>query len=114
MTLKLLSLLILSSLCASAGTLLLKAGATGRIELVQFVNLHIAGGLALYAMGSIFWIFVMASQPLSIVYPCTALTFVLVLLGSYFFQGDRPQLINLLGVVLILAGVGLVMWRRVA
>ena len=54
MTWKLLSLLILSSLCASAGTLLLKAGATGRIEFQQFVNFQIVCGLALYAMGSVF------------------------------------------------------------
>jgi drug/metabolite transporter (DMT)-like permease len=54
----------------------------------------------------------MSRQPLSIVYPFTALSLVLVLLGAVVFQGERPSLINMLGILVVLAGIGLVVWER--
>lgn len=105
-------LLMSGAICAASGTLMLKAGATGRTELLQFINPWVIVGLALYAMGSGFWILAMAKEPLSVVYPFTALSFVLVLAGAVVFQGERPSLINLVGVGVVLAGIGLVMWGR--
>ena len=105
-------LLTMGALCAASGTLMLKAGATGRTELLQFLNPWVIFGLMLYGLGSLFWIFAMAKEPLSVVYPFTALSFVLVLAGAVVFQGERPTATNLLGVAVVLAGIGLVMWGR--
>jgi undecaprenyl phosphate-alpha-L-ara4N flippase subunit ArnE len=91
---------------------MLKTGATGRTELLQFFNISIIAGLALYAVGSGMWIFGMSRQPLSVVYPFTALSFVLVLLGAIAFQGERPSFINLVGIGVVMAGIGLVVWGR--
>lgn len=104
--------LIGGSLCAASGTLLLKAGAVGRTELLQFVNLYVIAGLGLYGLGSAMWIFGMSKEPLTVVYPFTALSFILVLLGAVVFQGERPSLLNIVGVVVVLAGIGLVVWGR--
>jgi undecaprenyl phosphate-alpha-L-ara4N flippase subunit ArnE len=104
--------LIGGSCCAAAGTLLLKAGAAGRDELLEFINIYVVVGLALYALGSAMWLFSLSSEPLTVVYPFTALSFVLVLLGAVVFQGERPSLINLAGVLVVLAGIGLVVWGR--
>ncbi|GGC31677.1 hypothetical protein GCM10011371_18910 [Novosphingobium marinum] len=98
--------------CAACGTLLLKAGATGRTDILQFVNPYIFFGFALYGLGSVLWILSMAKEPLSVVYPFTALSFVLVLLGAVVFQGERPTLTNLIGVAVVVAGIGLVVWGR--
>jgi undecaprenyl phosphate-alpha-L-ara4N flippase subunit ArnE len=92
--------------------LLLKAGATGRTEFLQFVNPYIVIGLGLYALGSLLWIASMSSLPLTVVYPFTALSFVLVLLGAVVFQGERPSAVNLIGTVFVLVGIGLVVWGR--
>ncbi len=105
-------LLIGGSVCAASGTLMLKAGATGRSELVQFLNVYVVVGLVLYGLGSGLWILAMAKEPLSVVYPFTALSFVLVLGGAVVFQGERPALINLIGIGVVLAGIGLVVWGR--
>lgn len=105
-------LLIGGSLCAAGGTLMLKAGATGRTELFQFINPWVIAGLTFYALGSGLWILAMAKEPLSIVYPFTALSFVLVLAGAVVFQGERPGLVNLIGIALVIAGIGLVVWGR--
>jgi undecaprenyl phosphate-alpha-L-ara4N flippase subunit ArnE len=104
--------LIGGSLCAATGTLMLKAGAVGRTELLQFLNIYILVGLGLYGLGSGLWIFGMSREPLSVVYPFTALSFVLVLAGAIVFQGERPSLMNVIGVIVVLVGIGLVVWGR--
>lgn len=100
------------SLLAATGTLMLKTGANGRTELLQFVNWQIALGLGLYGIGSALWIYSMSKQPLSVVYPFTGLSFVLVLGGAILFQGERPSPINLIGVTVVMAGIGLIVWGR--
>lgn len=105
-------LLMGGAICAASGTLMLKTGATGRTGLVDFINPWIFAGLALYGLGSGMWILAMAKEPLSVVYPFTALSFVLVLGGAVVLQGERPGLVNLIGVAVVLAGIGLVVWGR--
>jgi drug/metabolite transporter (DMT)-like permease len=105
-------LLIGGSVCAASGTLLLKAGANGRTALIEFVNLWVIAGLALYMVGSGLWILAMAKEPLSVVYPFTALSFVLVLGGAIVFQGERPALVNLIGIGVVMVGIALVVWGR--
>lgn len=100
------------AVCAASGTLLLKMGATGRSELAAFINLWVLAGLAVYALGVGLWILAMSREPLSVVYPFTALSFVLVLVGAVIFQNERPSLVNLVGIAVVLAGIGLVMWGR--
>lgn len=107
-----LALLLGGALCASIGTLMLKEGANGRTELLAFINVWIVGGLAIYGMGSVLWIFAMARQPLSVVYPFTALSFVLVLVGAIVIHGERPSPVNLVGIAVVIAGIGLVVWGR--
>lgn len=100
------------ALLAAAGTLMLKLGASGRTEVLEFANWQIVAGLALYGLGSGLWIYCMSREPLSVVYPFTALSFVLVLGGAVVFQGERPSLINLAGVAVVIAGIGLIVWGR--
>ena len=104
--------LIGGSFCAAAGTLMLKTGAAGRTELLQFINSYIVVGLGLYGLGSAMWIFGMSREPLTVVYPFTALSFVLVLLGAVVFQGERPSPVNIAGMVVVLLGIGMVVWGR--
>ncbi len=102
------AILVLGSLCASMGTVLLKLGATGRTELLAFVNGQIILGLALYGLGAIFWIYGLSRQNLTSVYPFTVLSFVIVYAAGVFGLGEIPSRSAALGVVLILAGLYLV------
>ena len=106
MSLTVLLALLLGSLCATAGAFLLKLGANGNTALLEFFNLRIVFGLALYVLGSAFWIYCMSRAPLSVVYPFNALTFVLVVMLAYVFLGERPTTAMLLGSALILSGIG--------
>ena len=106
----LLAALLIGSFCAAGGTFLIKTGATGNTALAEFVNIRVGSGLALYALGSGVWIYCMSRAPLSVVYPFTALTFVMVTLSAYVFLGERPSTADVVGAVLIVSGIGSIAW----
>jgi multidrug transporter EmrE-like cation transporter len=97
--------LLLATVCAAVGQLLFKVGAGGRSDWRQMVNLPIAGGLLCYALGTLGWIFALSKLPLRVVYPYTALTFVLVYAGAIGFLGEKVDLRAFCGVGLVLAGL---------
>jgi undecaprenyl phosphate-alpha-L-ara4N flippase subunit ArnE len=90
------------------GQLLFKVGATGRTVLLDFVNVYIATGLALYAVGTMLWIAALSKAPLSAAYPFTALTFVLVVVFSAIFLREGMSGRGMAGTALVLAGLWLV------
>lgn len=102
------ALLVLGSLCASAGTFLLKLGATGRTDFMSFVNGQIILGLLLYGLGALFWIYGLSRQNLTSVYPFTVLTFVIVYAAGVFGLGEIPSRSAGIGVAMILIGLYLV------
>jgi undecaprenyl phosphate-alpha-L-ara4N flippase subunit ArnE len=110
--LRLYGLLLASTVFAAAGQVLFKLGAADRTALRDFLNPQIAGGGALYFLGAVLWIAALSKAPLSVAYPFTALTFVLVYLASAFLLGDRPPAGAIVGVGLVLAGLGLIFRSR--
>lgn len=101
-------LLLFAAVLAAVGQMLFKAGAAGRTGLMEFVNLAVIGGLACYGLSTLFWIYSLSKLPLRVVYPYTALTFVLVYVGAFLVFGERPGLRGVLGVALVLAGLFLI------
>lgn len=99
-------------LCASLGTLLLKSGAVGRTLLLEYINPQLIGGLALYGLGSMLWIYALSREALTVVYPFTALTFVLVLAGAVLFLKERPAATAWVGTAFVLIGIGLIVHGR--
>lgn len=95
----------------AAGQMLFKVGAAALASGSPSVSLQVVGPLiaamALYAGTSIAWVWILRTMELGRIYPLTALAFVLVLLGSHLFFGERfhPQYWS--GVALIVAGIAL-------
>lgn len=108
MPLQIVGILVLGSIFASAGTVLLKLGASGRTELLSFVNPIIGLGLAMYSLGAVSWIYGLSRQKLISVYPFTILTFVIVYLIGILGLGERPTRPGVVGIGLILMGLYLV------
>lgn len=117
MTTRGLLLLILSSICAVAGNLLLRGGIlrAGGFSLSldklepQISSLSgqpmFLGGLFMYGVAAIVWFRVLATEDLSLSYPLmTSLTFILVTLGATYFFNERLTWQKLLGLSIILAG----------
>ena len=100
--------LLSGTLCAAAGQMLFKVGATGRESLESFFNHWILSGLALYGLDTLLWIFALSRLPLTVVYPFTALTFVLVYLGGVLVLGEQTSLRAVSGVLLVMLGLYLI------
>jgi drug/metabolite transporter (DMT)-like permease len=105
-------LLLAAAVFAAAGQVLFKLGATNRVSLAAFINPQIIGGGVLYFLGAVLWVGALSKAPLSVAYPFTVLTFVLVYLASVFLLGERPTLGALFGVALVLGGLTVILWSR--
>ena len=97
--------LLLGSILAAAGQILLKTGADGASAFADFVNLRVILGLACYAFGTALWLLALARLPLSKVYPFTILTFVLVYIASIQLLGERISVALAVGVLLVFSGL---------
>jgi undecaprenyl phosphate-alpha-L-ara4N flippase subunit ArnE len=105
------ALLLLSSLSAAGGQLMLKEGAAGRTTAMEFVNPWLAGGLTLYVLGALLWIVGLSKAPLTLVYPYTALTFVIVYASGAALFGEVVPPRALAGIGLVLVGLLLINLR---
>ena len=69
------------------------------------LNPMIVGGLAIYVLGTLFWLVALSRLDLSYAYPFASLNYVLVLLASWIVLGELPSATRLAGVALICLGV---------
>lgn len=99
---------IIGAVLAALGQVSFKHGADGRAVLMDFLNLWILLGLALYFAGTIFWIFALSVVPLTILYPFAALTYVLVNLFAVTLLGEQLSVRGVAGTGFVLLGLFLV------
>lgn len=90
---------------AAFGQVSFKFGASGRHELLQFANPWILLGLLLYFGSTVLWIRALSFVPLTVVYPFSALTFVLVHLLAVTVLNEHTSARAIGGTVLVLAGL---------
>jgi drug/metabolite transporter (DMT)-like permease len=64
--------------------------------------------LVLYGAGVAFWLFGLSKNDLTMAYPFTALSFIVIYGLSMIFLGERPAVQAYFGVALIVLGIGLV------
>lgn len=66
------------------------------------------GGLALYALATMAWIFVLSRLPLSLAYPFVGFSFIAVMVLSASILGESITTLRILGTALVTVGVTLV------
>ena len=108
MSLQMILLLFVGTVFAATGQVLFKLGASGREIILSFFNIWILSGLLAYALGTLLWIYALAKIKLTVVYPFTALTFVLVYLFGILILHEPTTIKALVGVVLVLGGLFLI------
>jgi multidrug transporter EmrE-like cation transporter len=104
-----------STLGSIFGQLLLKAGMSrigqsgssgGRSVLVGMVTSpRVMVGLFVYGLGVIFWLLALSNFELSYVYPFASLSYIGIILGSYFIFRERITLLRCVGIAAIVIGV---------
>ena len=69
---------------------------------------HVLGGLAMYGVGAVLWLAVLARVPLSMAYPLVSLGFVFVSVLAWGVLGESLPLLRVGGIACILVGVAMV------
>lgn len=103
---------IVAVLCVvglAIGQILFKVSATSLTQTGSFFAFKTASTLiaamALYAITSVAWVWVLQKEELGRAYPLMALAFVFVPLGSHLAFGERFQSQYFVGVALIMIGI---------
>jgi drug/metabolite transporter (DMT)-like permease len=93
----------------SLGQVFFRSGATrmvvGDSWTAWLLNPYLIGGVTVYVLATLLWIYVLRSAPLSRVYPIFALSFLLVPLLEYLTMSEPLRLQSFVGGAVIIAGV---------
>ena len=103
------------SLLLVVGQILLKLGigvtenlnTTSSIEFVWrliWTPYFLASAVAIGSSG-LLWIYIVRSYELSLAYPLTSMSYILMLIGSYYVFDERITLTKILGVLIIVVGI---------
>ena len=74
-----------------------------------FFNPYILSGLAMYGLGTIFWLIALSKKDLSFVYPFIALTFIIVLTLSNVILKEDIGIYRIIGTFVIILGLLLIL-----
>lgn len=69
---------------------------------------QVVGGLGLYALSAIVWLFVLARADLSLAYPFVGIGFIVTMLLGWVILGETLGAARLIGTLLVVGGVWLV------
>ena len=102
-----------STILGISGQLLLKQGMSGMGQSTAGGGMlkHIVtspwviGGLLIYGTGVLFWLLALSNFELSYVYPFASLSYIGIIIGSYFIFKERITALRVLGIAVIIAGV---------
>ena len=94
----------MNQVTASGGQATLSAGSLKAIA----TNLVIWGGLALFGLSAMVWLFVLSRASLSFAYPFASLTYAIIVLADRFALHQEIPTARWIGVALIMTGIVLV------
>ena len=103
--------LVLTPLLISVGQILFKltsaraGGADFTGLLAVLLDPYLLAAIAIYGFGTLVWIYVLKSAPLTVAYPFMALTFCVVPLLAWSLLGETLSLRTMIGAGLIVAGL---------
>lgn len=104
-------LALISMALAAVGQFMWKLGARamGSFSLVAVLRSpYVWGGLVLFGVSSLIWMKVLTRAPLSVAYPITALSYLVVLGLSRLVLHEAVTPLKAIGILTIFVGVGLV------
>ncbi len=70
-----------------------------------FTSPLIIFGIAIYFASILLWLYALTIVELSYAYPFLALSYIFVILGSWYFLGEAVSMLRLVGVLIIVLGV---------
>jgi drug/metabolite transporter (DMT)-like permease len=85
-----------------------KFGVSAPVAQALALSPGVIGGLAMYGVGTLAWLNVLARTPLSLAYPFVGLSFVVTGVMGYLLFQEAISLTRVLGTAMVIAGVALV------
>lgn len=83
----------------------LQSGAASEIMIALITAPYVIGGLAVYALGAVAWLFVLAKLDVTTAYPFVGLGFILTMLLGALILGEQLTPIKVMGTFLVVVGV---------
>jgi len=101
---------VFSTIFGICGQLMLKRGmlrtpSNRSIFVYMATSPWVVGGLVVYGLGVLNWLMALSRLELSYVYPFASLSYVGIILGSYFVFKENISRLRFLGILIIIAGV---------
>ena len=107
--------LLLNAGCITAAELLLKVGALrtapehpgilGILGISALQSWYTVGGILCYVTGFALWLYALKVLPLSLAFSFTTIQQATVVLGSWYFLGDRMPPLRVVGICVLMLGV---------
>ncbi|WP_047150551.1 membrane protein [Aneurinibacillus tyrosinisolvens] len=86
-----------------------KGGFASLSSIVQTIfSPYILGGIAIYGLTTILWLFILTRVELSLAYPIQSLAYILGIVGAYYAFGEPLTTSKIIGCLLIMAGVSVI------
>ena len=101
--------LVLSIVLCGLAHVVLKSGMTVNGTLIErALSFRVIGGLCIYAMGTGLWVLSLTKLDLAIAYPISALQYVLIFCGAWWFLDEPISATRIAGTLLIIVGAGVI------
>jgi len=68
-------------------------------------NLSVLGGLSIYVLSTVLWLWVLTKIPLSFAYPCISISYIIIIFAGKFVFKEKIDIWKVAAIVLILIGV---------
>lgn len=100
-------LIIMSTFITASAQFFLKKGADVLVfdAAKLLTNYSLVAGLVLYALGALILIYALKNGEMNVIYPIYSMSFVWVILISYFYLGELINLWKIIGIIFIIGGV---------
>jgi drug/metabolite transporter (DMT)-like permease len=116
MNIKDFGVILINTLLLVGGQFLWKFGMVGKkhsFDSVQSIiglmlSPPILGGLLLYGVATVLWLYVLSRVPLSIAYPLQSLAYLFALVGSYYFFQEAITWMKVVGILFIMVGISFI------
>ena len=110
-TMKEIILVLINCILLVSGQLLWKIG-LGHVSLdgakaiiLALFNKFIFGGIIIYGVATIYWLYILKNYDLSKVYPLQSMSYIISLFASYFILNEKISTNTIIGTIIILIGV---------
>ncbi|MGE6228559.1 EamA family transporter [Paenibacillus chitinolyticus] len=109
-------LILLNTLMLVSGQFLWKFGLSRKADpfesLQSIIHLmfspFILGGLFIYGLATVLWLFILNKVDISIAYPMQSIAYLITVIGAYYMFNEQMSVLKIAGCVVILIGVGMI------